>query len=222
MNSDNLVNFVEKIVAPIESNKFVKGLLLVVLLVSTGYFVPHPILPSSIYKALQNYKVLGFICTLLLAHLLTRDMSVSLVATVLIFSLHYITKHFEGFEPIDYTNLYNNEYNYDLDKVVNKKKVNHNVKVEFKRPQEEDSPEDTNPEMPEVNNINNKVSTKKNNNKYKQPYTCCQKHLDDDFEFNQDSLRYLNYDGNKIQKFEQAVYTDSVKNGNPIPFDEFQ
>ena len=220
MNSDNLVNFVEKLIAPIESNKFVKGLLLVVLLVSTGYFVPHPILPSSIYKSLQSYKVLGFICTLLLAHLLTKDMSVSLVATVLIFSLHYITKHFEGFEPIDYTNLYNNEYNYDLDKVVNKKKANHNVKVEFKRPQDEVVHDDTNPDMPEINNINNKVPVRKNTKKYK-PNTCCQKHLDD-FEFNEDSLRYLNYNGNKIQKFEQAVYTDSVQNGSPMPLDEFQ
>ncbi len=222
MNSDNLVNFFENLVGPVESNKFVKGLLLVVLLVSTGYFVPHPILPSSVYKALQNYKVLGFICTLLLAHLLTRDMSVSLVATVLIFSLHYITRHFEGFEPVDYTNLLINEYNYNLDKVVNKKKANHNVRVEFKRPQEEVVVEDTNPEMPEINNINSKVPVRKLNKKQKQGNACCQKHLDDDFEFNQDSLRYLNYNGNKIQKFEQAVYADSVPNGSPMPFDEFQ
>ena len=76
--------------------------------------------------------------------------------------------------------------------------------------------------MPEINNINSKVPVRKLTKKQKQGNACCQKHLDDNFEFNQDSLRYLNYNGNKIQKFEQAVYADSVPNGSPMPFDEFQ
>lgn len=222
MNSDNIVNFAENLVAPIDNNKYLRALLLVVLIVSTGYFVPHPIVPSGIYKMIQNYKILGFIFTLLLAYLLTRDMNVSLVATLLIFVLHFITKKLESFESVDYVNMYVNEYNYDLDKVIQKKKASHE-KIGFARPQKIPSPKYVGPEVPDIENISRHQSSEAPSKVPGERVFRAQcKNVDtDDFKFNQDNLRYLNYNPQKMKQFEGEVYADQLNN-NAMPLDEFE
>ena len=222
MNSDNIVNFAENLVGPINNNKYLRALLLVVLIVSTGYYVPHPILPSSIYTMIQNYKILGFIMTLLLAYLLTRDMNVSLVATLLIFVLHFITKKLESFESVDNVNMYVNQYNYDLDRVVQKKKASHE-KIGFVRPQQIPVPKFTGSEIPNVENISRHQAR---DDPSKAPvdhvFRAQCKNVDtDDFKFNQDNLRYLNYNPQKMKQFESDVYADQLNN-NAMPIDEYE
>lgn len=223
MNSDNIVNFAENLVAPIENNKYVRALLLVFLLVSAGYFVPHPIVPRGVYKIIQDYKIVGFILTLLLAFLLTRDMNVSLVATLLIFVLHYVTKRMESFESVDYVNMYVNQYNYDLDRVVQKKKASHE-KLGFARPQQVQNPKSVGPMVPEVDNISrhqqrDEVSSAPGDRVFRAQ---CKNVETDDFKFNKDNLRYLNYNPQNMQNYEEMVYDDKLNGNGAMPLDEYE
>jgi len=223
MNSDNIVNFAENLVAPIENNKYLRALLLVVLIVSTGYFVPHPIVPSGVYKVIRDYKILGFILTLLLAYLLTRDMNVSLVATLLIFVLHFVTKKLESFESVDYVNMYVNEYNYDLDRVIQKKKAPMQ-KIGFARPQQVENARETGPSVPEVENVSRSQSREAPSKvPSERVFRAACKNVDtDDFKFNKDNLRYLNYNPQKMHNFEEAVYDDKLTGNNTMPIDEYE
>lgn len=136
MNSDSLTNLANNIAQPLDNNKYVRSSLILLLIVSSGYFVPHPLFPKKFTRAIQNNRILGFLLTLLLAYLLTQDFNSSVVATVLVFALSYLTENIENFETTDYVSLLVNENNANLDRTVNKAKFT-NKDLQFKRPQDE-------------------------------------------------------------------------------------
>jgi hypothetical protein len=129
MNSDNLSNLARTITSPID-NKYIRSMLLILLLPSSSIFIPRVVPISS---NILNYTITKALLTLTLSYLLTNDIYVSMVATVFIFVLSYIVQNYEGFETSDYVNLLVNEYNHDLDKTENKsKKVVRNKKKQEK------------------------------------------------------------------------------------------
>jgi len=136
MNSDSLTNLANNIAQPLDNNKYVRSSLILLLIVSSGYFVPHPLFPKKFTKTVQNNRVFGFLLTLLLAYLLTRDFNSSVLATILVFALSYLTENMENFEQSDYVSLLVNENNAKLDRTVNKPKFL-NKDLQFKRPQDE-------------------------------------------------------------------------------------
>ncbi len=107
---------IENILSPIDNNIYVKGVLLVLLIISAGYFIPHPLFPKNTVNLINQYVAIPFLLTLLLAYLLTNNINVSLVAAVLIFVLSYITRRTETFDSPEYVNLLVNKYNAELDK----------------------------------------------------------------------------------------------------------
>jgi len=137
MNSDSLTNLANNLVDPLDNNKYVRSSLILLLIVSSGYFVPHPLFPKKFTKTVQSNRVFGFLLTLLLGYLLTRDFNSSVVATILVFALSYLTENMENFESSDYVSLLVNEHNSNLDKVVNKQKFL-NKGLDFKRPQDQE------------------------------------------------------------------------------------
>jgi hypothetical protein len=177
------LELIDNILAPIDNNKYIRGLLLVVLLVSSGYFVPHPIIPKSVVQVVHNYAIISFILTLLLAYLLTSDVNVAVVVAVVIFVLALITKKVEGFETVDYDKL-------DRFDRFNKEENNNVSEIQYKKPQD-------------VQNIRTKEKIVEDSSKGV------------DFDFTDDSLRYLTYDQKKLNKFQQDVLNDQFT-GNQV------
>ncbi len=172
---DCFSNAISNLLSPLE-NKYISGTILLFLIITSNSYIPHPLVPKNILSIVTQNKFIGVILTLILAYLLTGDINVALIATVFIYTISHITQRIEGFETTDYVNLLVNEYNYDIDKMINKN-------------------------IPKTHKMN-KDHVK--NNK-------------DNFVFNQDNLRFLNYDNKKLKKFQQEVFDDSFTGNNVQP-----
>lgn len=211
MNSDNLIDLTRKITDPL-SNKYVHGILLILLITASHYFIPHPLIPMNVIKAIKNNTTVSFILTVLLAYLLQRDINTALVSAIVVFVLSHIVGKNENFENNDYVTLMVNEYNYDLDRMVNKTKANHNNKIGFTKPHQIVSVPNNNPSLQSVDNISTTQIKNPNNvqttHAPKKELTNVQTQVKNDFEFNPDNLRYLNYDPKKMMEFQDMVYAD--------------
>ncbi len=212
------LEFVENVLAPIDNNKYIRGLLLVVLLVSSGYFVPHPIVPRVVVQVVHNYAFVSFLLTLLLAYLLTSDINVAVVVAIAIFVLGFITKKVEGFESVDYVNQLVNQYNAQLDR-----EENSNVsQLQYKRPQEVPNAVNRGEAINQVNNIARTQVKEKlvgdlpAETQFNQQRYDASKIID--FDFTDDSLRYLTYDQKKLNKFQENVLNDQFTGNQVHPF----
>lgn len=216
MNSNNIVNSVENLLSPIVTNKYVRATLLIILLVNTHYFVPQLLLPNSLTNTLKKYPILSFVFTFLLFYLLTTDINVSIVASLLIYALNYLNLKMEYFENTDATTLLINEYNYDLDKAIYKKKADHNNTIGFFRPDQIISAPNNNPELPVIDNISKEKSIL--NEKYveskKNKLLDHTKNIYNEFKFSKDNLRYLRYDPKKLNEHHQLVFNDFPSGNN--------
>jgi hypothetical protein len=217
MNSDNIVNLLENLTSPIDSNKYIRGTLLVILLVNASYFVPQPLLPSGLVNALRNYALLSFIFTLLLSYLLTRDINVSIVASLLIYGLNYVNLKMERFENTNDVALLVNEYNYDLDRVIQKNKADHHNTIGFTRPSQIKIAPNNNPALPTVDDISKEEPTfnVKHRGTKRRQLQEQNLHIRDDFKFCKDNLRYLRYNPKKLNEYQDLVHND-VFSGNNV------
>ena len=216
MNSDNIVNLLENLTSPLDSNKYIRGTLLVVLLVNASYFVPQPLLPSSLTNALRKYALLSFVFTLILSYLLTRDINVSLVASLLIFGLNYVIKK-ESFENSNDVSLLVNEYNYDLDRVIEKRKAGHHNTIGFTRPNQIKVAPNNNPLMESVEDLSrgelsHNIKHRGTQKKHLQQHEL---NVQDDFKICKDTLRYLRYNPKRMNEFQDSVHND-VFSGNNV------
>ena len=187
MNSDNLIDFVKKITYPIDSNKYISGALLIILLVNTQHFLPQPLLPNILINELKKYGLLSFIFTLLFSYLLTKDINVSIIVSLLIFGLNYVNLKIENLQNTSTSILINEfDYNLNLDGVIQKDNTkiiisDHN-KVLL----------DVKPTLPIINTtknlkkryISDKIHVNDNNFNFNS----------DTFDFNKDTLKYLDYE----------------------------
>ena len=217
MNSDNIVNLLENLTSPIDSNKYIRGTLLVILLVNASYFVPQPLLPSALVSALRNYTVLSFVFTLILAYLLTRDMNVSIVASLLVYALNYVTLKMERFENTNDVALLVNEYNYDLDKVIEKPKAGHHNVIGFTRPHQIKVAPNNNPKLQPVDDLSREEPTHhiKHRGTKRSELQHHELNVQDDFKFSKDNLRYLHYNPQRLNQFQDLVHND-VFSGNSV------
>lgn len=90
MNSENILDVLKKITYPIDSNKYINGILLIILLVNTPTFIPQPLLPDILVNELKKYGLLSFIFTLIFSYLLSKDINVSIIVSLLIFALNFL------------------------------------------------------------------------------------------------------------------------------------
>jgi len=212
MNSDNLINLTRKITDPLNSNRYIHNILGLVLITASHYFIPHPIIPMSVIRTIRNNTTISFLLTVLLAYLLQKDINAALVSAIVVFVLSHIVKKNENFENNDYVTLMINEYNYDLDRMVDKTKSNHNNKIGFAMPHQIVSSINNNPVLKPVNNISTTQIKTPNNIQSthipKKELTNVHAQIKNDFEFNSDNLRYLNYNPQKLMEFQDMVYND--------------
>ena len=161
MNSDNLIDMIKKITYPFDSNKYISGIFMIILLVNTQYFIPQPILPNIIVDELKKYGLLSFIFTLLFSYLLTKDINVSIVVSLLIFGLNFLNLKFKP-----------DSNNSDL--LINKVIQKDNIKSSNKKPEQNKIIPDTQPVLSAIDNNSKKIS-----------------HYIDDFKFSDENLKYL-------------------------------
>lgn len=135
MNSDNLIDMIKKITYPFDTNKYISGIFMILLLVNTQYFIPQPILPNILIDELKKYGLLSFIFTLLFSYLLTKDINVSIVVSLLIFGLNFLNLKFKPDS--------NNSDNSDL--LINKVIQKDNIKSSNKKPEQNKIIPDTQP-----------------------------------------------------------------------------
>ena len=164
MNSDNLIDMIKKITYPFESNKYISGIFMIILLVNTQYFIPQPILPNILVNELKKYGLLSFIFTLLFSYLLTKNINVSIVVSLLIFGLNFLNLKFKP----DTNNIINN------DLLINKVTQKDNIKFTNKKPEENKIIANTRTDLSSIDNSSKKIS-----------------HHIDDFEFSDENLKYL-------------------------------
>jgi hypothetical protein len=162
MNSDNVLDLIKKITYPFDTNKYISGIFMIILLVNTQYFIPQPILPNIIVDELKKYGLLSFIFTLLFSYLLTKDINVSIVVSLLLFGLNYLNLKFRQ----DAINIDNN------DLLINKVTQKDNIKFSNKKPEENKIIANT--DLSSIDNSSKKIS-----------------HYIDDFEFSDENLKYL-------------------------------
>jgi hypothetical protein len=185
------------------NNKYVNGVLLMLLLVLMPYFLPINLIPVWVIKSLQEYRIVGFLLLYLLAYTLVKDFYVALLAAMVVYVLSYVSSKMEKFENIDYVNLLINQYNAKLNKTMTDSEKS--LKSGFVRPHEANSSESSKkPHLTKISNISNDqikdLQTGKDN-RARDNYTKELSELDhSQFQFNDDNLRYLNYDKLKDPK----------------------
>ena len=193
MNSNNILDLLKKLTYPFDSNKYISGAFLIILLVNTHYFIPRPLLPNILIKELKKYGLLSFIFTLLLTYLLTKDIIVSIIVSLLIFALNYINLKMERFKDTDDVPLLINKYNYNLDRVIDKDVMRYSNKLGFIKADQSKIIPDNKPSLPPIINISSNNKCPKSNKKIKKQIS----HDIDNFKFNEDNLKYLQYDSQK-------------------------
>ena len=195
MNSDNLIDLMKKITYPFDSNKYISGTLLIILLINASYYIPQPLLPNILVNELKKYGLLSFIFTLLLSYLLTKDINVSIIASLLIFGLYHLNLKIKNFQNTDNMPLLINEYNYNLDRVKQKDDIRSDqIKLLLNnKPSLSINNNTTNT----TNTINEEPIFDINYDESKQLQNQILNNNNDDFKFTEDNLRYLHHNPKK-------------------------
>ena len=167
MNSDNVLDLIKKITYPFDTNKYISGAIMIILLVNTRYFIPQSILPDILVNELKKYGLLSFIFTLLFSYLLTKDINASIVVSLLLFGLNYLNLKFKP----------DSNNSDDSDLLINKVIQKDNIKSSNKKPEQNKIIANkiianTRTEISSIDNSSKKIS-----------------HYIDDFEFSDENLK---------------------------------
>ncbi len=197
MNSDNIVKSVDKLISPVNSNKYIRYTLLVVLLFNAQYFIPRYMMPKVLIRLLKKYSLLRFVFTFFLCYLFTNDINLTIVISSLIHALSFINIKTEFFGNTYDVDSLINKHNYYLDKVIYKEKVDNTNTLGFIKPHQLISPLNNNPQIPNIPNISSVskegvMSNMRNSDIKKSNLGSHLKNISDGFDFSKDNLKYLN------------------------------
>jgi hypothetical protein len=206
---DSVVSFIEKLVSPIDNNQYLRGFLIVMLVTYSSLIVPQA-MPQTIMGYISQYKALSFVLTFLLAYLLTRNVASSLVVSVVIFVINYLIMR-ERFTNQDKLNLLINDYNYQIDRQINKNAYP-KKQMGFARPHQVENHPNENPSMQSVDNISSRERKGVRTPEFKKSSKMTSP---TQFKFDDDSLRYLNYENAQLNKYQEEVYGDRFT-GNSV------